>query len=703
MTTPYTGGSPTNFQLLGGQTPTQILQRTSQAVPYLLANTDTDDNVYLGTSSTITPGGPDTFTIEPLGTIAVTSASAWWACTDDPGGSNQTDLPDPVLAVLPGGTNWAPSPAQIAEVIAPLAAAIASQIAQTGIPLVANPQQLYNISAAGSGGTGTGLFGASIKTASGQTPLQAEQTWQSNAVVGRPVKTMKIYQSELGKGSGNNNWTTTATPSITACIALGARACLCYSPTFDAVTGAGTPTAKANMAASIAALSALLTGGGAPAPVVTLWQEPQVTRNGFTAATYKACVQYYANTDGNGTGVRALAPLFYDGEGFRSDLAASYYPGSAFIDGIAADYYGGDFFSGKSLDVWHQLDPTKPFGVWEAGNSASGGNPSQAQMTAYLVGTSPPGNVPSVLQELTSILAAGGTVDSFMWYQDDGNPTGPNYISSSADYRVGLLQQINDAIVATAPSPGLSIAPGATVTLAPINPSPGGGYAPAVGISYDVVINAIAGAGSTIPFMEAQFFWHNVDVPGSLSITRQSFFFPMGATGTSGTVIQGQGPQSGVLVAVKVKNLDTVAGFLNFQMASVSRQQASHRWYWNSGGSVAVPSFLAPDGATPVTVAPGGIDQKSMAVLSPNITAGAKKAFLCGMWTGNAWIRIQNVGTFDVVVQEPFGDQQILWHGDSSTTGELDVTFPCPRSPLLIEITNNGATGSINVNMEMVD
>lgn len=700
MTTP--GGAPTQFQLIGGQPPTQIIQRSAKPTPYLLANLDTTDSVYISTTSSITPGGSNTFTIEPLGTIAVTSEAPWWALTDSTSNSAGSVTASAILSVMPGGTNWAPSPAQIAEVIAPLAAAIATQIAQTGIPLVANPQNMYNISAAGSGGTGTGLFGASIAPATGQNVTQAEQAWQG--LVGRPVKTMKIYQSELAKGSGNTNWTTTATQSINACIALGARACLCYSPVGDPVTGVGTPTAKANMAASIAALSGILTGGGAPAPVVALWQEPQVSSNPFNnGAAYIGCVHYYANTDANGTGVRALAPLFYDGEGYHTDLAAAYFPGSAFVDGIAVDYYGGDFFAGKSLDTWHQLDTTKPFGVWEVGNSAAGAVYTQAQITSFLTGTSPPGNVPSVLQELVAILSAGGTIDAVMWYQNNNHPGGVNLITSATDFRIPLLQSINDAIVATAPTPGLSVPAGATVTLAPINPSPGGGYAPAVGISYDVVINAIAGIGSTIPFMEAQFFWHNVDVPGSLSITRQSFFFPMGANATSGTVIQGQGPQSGILVAVKIKNLDTVAGFINFQMASVSRQQATHRWYWNSGGSVAVPSFLAPDGVTAVTVAPGGIDQKTMAVLNPNITAGTKKAFLCGMWTGDAWIRIQNVGTFDVVVQEPFGDQQILWHGDSSTTTELNTTFPCPRSPVLIEVTNNGATGPININLEMKD
>jgi hypothetical protein len=658
----------------------------------MLANLDLTNNIYISTSSSIAPGGSNTFTIEPLGTISISSASAWWAIADAPGGSNATGAPTPILAVMPGGTQWAPSPAQIADVIAPLAAAIATQIAQTGIPLIANPQGMYNISAPGSGGTGNGLFGASIKTGTGQTVLGNEQTWQN--LVGRPVKTMKVYNAELKKGSSGNQWQTTATASITACMTLGARACLCYSPPIPSSTEPS-PTTKANLVASIQALSTLLTGAGAPAPVVTLWQEPQVTRNGLTAATYKQLVQYYANTDANGTGIRAVAQLVYDGEGFHADEAVSFYPGTAFIDIIAVDSYCDDFKAGRSLDTWHQVDTTKPFGIWEAGNSAQGSIYTNQEITNYLVGANQ--TPPSVLSELTGILAGGGTVDAFMWYQDDtGGGSGVNVITSAADFRIPLLQQINDAITSTAPSPGLQINAGATVTLTPISPSAGGGYASAPGISYDIVINPVAGVGSTLPFLQVELFWHNVDVPGSLSISRQNFYIPLGATGTAGTVIQAQGPQSGVLVAVKVQNLDSVAAFLNFSMLSVSRQQANHRWYWSAGASVAVPSFNAPGTSTPVVVANGGTFAKVLATETVSLAAGAQKAFLCGMHTGDIWVRLQNTSNaFSLLLQEPVGDQAIVYHEDSTST-ENDLLITAPRTPLVALVTNNSAgTASI--------
>lgn len=134
MTTP--GPSPSVF-ILNGTSPVQVVARSTQSAPYLLANQDLQNNVYISTSNSVAPGSTNVWTIEPLGTIALTSASQWWACTD-PGVNTEVD-------VLPGGTNWAPAPSEIAAVIAPLAAAIAQQIFATGVPVIPAPVVVYKI------------------------------------------------------------------------------------------------------------------------------------------------------------------------------------------------------------------------------------------------------------------------------------------------------------------------------------------------------------------------------------------------------------------------------------------------------------------------------------------------------------------------------------------------------------------------------
>ncbi len=120
MTTP--SGSPGSPQvwILQGTQPTAIIQQQSEGAPYLLANASLANNVYVSTDNNVGPGGSNAYMIAPLGSVAITSASQWWACTD-PDATTELD-------VLPGGTSESPAPAQIAEVIAPLAAEIAQQI-----------------------------------------------------------------------------------------------------------------------------------------------------------------------------------------------------------------------------------------------------------------------------------------------------------------------------------------------------------------------------------------------------------------------------------------------------------------------------------------------------------------------------------------------------------------------------------------------
>ncbi len=138
MTTPASpvGSQPVTFTL-DGAVATPVIQRSSQPASYLITNQDEFNTVWVSTDNSISPGASNAFPIPGLGAIAVTSAQQWWACTS-PG--VQTDV-----IILPGGTNWAAAPAQIAEVIAPLAAAIAQQIFAQGVPVVAGAEVIYNL------------------------------------------------------------------------------------------------------------------------------------------------------------------------------------------------------------------------------------------------------------------------------------------------------------------------------------------------------------------------------------------------------------------------------------------------------------------------------------------------------------------------------------------------------------------------------
>lgn len=102
--------------------------------PVMLVNTDVTNTAYAGYSTSISPGGTNTVAIPPLGSVTMDGSRTLY-------GVAPVQL---LLQVVPGGTTWSPSPAQIATqlVNSTLAAAIADAISAAGVPPIDDPAPL---------------------------------------------------------------------------------------------------------------------------------------------------------------------------------------------------------------------------------------------------------------------------------------------------------------------------------------------------------------------------------------------------------------------------------------------------------------------------------------------------------------------------------------------------------------------------------
>jgi hypothetical protein len=107
-----------------------------------IANQDLTQTVTLARRNNFTQGGSNTLSIPPLGSVTVDASKTIWGLA--PAGT----LP---LIILPGGGQWAPSPAQVAASINALGLAkdssvnnLPSGIAATGVPLLSNATQVAN-------------------------------------------------------------------------------------------------------------------------------------------------------------------------------------------------------------------------------------------------------------------------------------------------------------------------------------------------------------------------------------------------------------------------------------------------------------------------------------------------------------------------------------------------------------------------------
>lgn len=132
--------------------------------PLLLANMDTAAVIYLDTSRSVSAYSTQ---LPPLGTLAVDGQRPWYAAT--------VAGQEAVLQVIPGGTQWSPSPSQIAE-----------QIALTGINVTVTGLSTIAPSGDTTGATDTTTIQAALNNTSGNEVLLAGGTYHVNATLTIP-------------------------------------------------------------------------------------------------------------------------------------------------------------------------------------------------------------------------------------------------------------------------------------------------------------------------------------------------------------------------------------------------------------------------------------------------------------------------------------------------------------------------------------
>lgn len=696
-----------------GDVPVPIIQRSAIALPYLVTNTDLVNNLYIGTSSSLAPAATNTFTIQPLGAISLSSGQQWWACTD----KGQTIN----VAVLPGGTTWAPAPSQIAEVIAPLATAIAQAIFQQGIQVVAAPKLLYNGSIQTAGGTNGG-WGVTVSDnvpglyagCSGNTAASFQCAHTAfDGFTGKPSNACKIFfnPQEYDLTVTNNK--------LQAAINLGyKRIYLCYQPGATPVTGTvtginQTTTDQNNLLASI---NAMITACGASAAIagVILFQEynDQNTNHKVPNATFQSGWNYYANfLHANLPSLKIFACV---GSGTSSAWNTCVNTGLTFISGLLVDFYATAYIKGTPvlLDSGQNGGAAVgginnniiaiatalsiPWGVGELGNTATGtdiANP-QTNMPIYF----------NYIQNvILSWLKAGFNMLDCMWF-DGQNPTGVNVVATATDYRVPLIAAFVSAITTPQVSGILS---GATQSLPPLTGSPVGNYATANSNSYDITVNLITSALSTVPFAIVSLSWFNQDSLTAQPVAEESWILAAGATGTAGTFTIGVGPQKAAYLQIAITNLDSVQMSVTIELNSTSRTVAEDRWWWDIGESVAVPTYTNSSVAT-LAADTNLLGQESSLAIPPS----PQVTHLCGMFAGPVYFRYNGGSSGKVTATlKPVpaaagyvGTPTVMGGSalvNEQPVGEFETILYLPRAPTTITFSNSDSS-SHNIDFEMV-
>jgi hypothetical protein len=627
------------------------------------------------------------------------------------------------LLVLPAGSNPTLSVSALGEafIASGLALQIAQAISQSGISLVGAPSLLYNGSIQNTAGTPAG-FGtnfsdgvpASYGCAGGNSTaaFQCSYTAFDSLITPQVDGASKLFNNASLYPLVPDN-------KQQAAINKGHRLYLCYQPgalpTSGQVTSIQqTTTDQNNLLASVNAMIAACAaaGTGATVEAIVLYQEYDDNDSGhnITAPVYQSAWNYYANF------LHAHLPTLNIvacvGSGTASQWNNYVNSGLTFISGLMVDYYGSSFNKGVLLDSGNNGGAVVggvsnniiaiaaalniPWCIGELGRIATSNAtvPTTTQMKNYFT---------YIAGVVAAWVGAGHSMLDCMWF--NGQSGSPNIISTLTDPLVSspanLLQNF---IAAISSVPITGIGAGVTAVLPPITPSPVAGYATAQAISYDITVNLIASAGSTVPFAAVELAWFNTDDTTAQPVAVQQWTLPAGTTGTTGTFIVGAGPQRGQFLQISITNLDTVQMSVTIQLNATGRITETDDWFWDPANSVTVPTFQLVNANAPFS--------NQIAVQSgTTLLASTAITRLCGMFAGETYIRFNASGAGVVSVQlNPVPATKGgggTWLGACSLlneqpNGEFEATIVLPRCPTEVIITNTDGANSHVVNFEMV-
>jgi hypothetical protein len=684
----------------------------------LIVNQDASANITVGDAAVVA-GDTSAQTIPPEGAISVPATQAWYAISDiDDGATIQVTL---------GGTDWTPGAAGIANamIAAGIPTLIAQELSASGVSLLAQPLQMFNVGGVTQPGSGaTSLVGWTIPNQAYKTGCYyqneanreaGDAAFQSlvqrgNSIGKDPI--VKVFWNQ-GDYHTSNNFNNLANYA-----ADGTFVILCIWPNFTTVGGVTTVPASEITAISnwLTAITALgITGANS---LVVLIQEPEVFVNHVVKATtaqYQAVLTQVTPTlTAAGYG---MVPDIGSGGGIAT---AQSYANAAFASGqpiamLASDFYYPQFNIQGGTQILTAMATIAdahavPYGLFEFG-IAPDNFPSNPNASAQYFGA-----ITSFFQTRQQNNKPNG---HFIWYDGQCSATGAGDLTApiltAGDPRIALYQHMFDTLtsVSSSGTGGLTINATSTKTLTPVNPSPIGGLAPIEEMSYEIALGLIAGVGSTNPFCQVIVSWYEFDqlVRNQTIVDSVRFFIPMGTNGDANgpLIVHGKGRQRGSFVQVKVNNFDSVACTLQFlQMMDTSRPGTRDAWIWNSntGNSPAVPGFTLAN-AAPDSLEVGRVTSSTIA------HGGGSKSWLCGLFTGRVGYKISvptGSTTNDVVFQiapqptniytgSPTYLQETLGNaGNTNQRGELLFS----RGPVLVTITNNEAANDVTASFVIV-
>jgi len=229
-----------------------------------------------------------------------------------------------------------------------------------------------------------------------------------------------------------------------------------------------------------------------------------------------------------------------------------------------------------------------------------------------------------------------------------------------------------------------------------IDNAAGGGVAAMAGyLSYDIAITVSPNASSAAPFLTVRLAWY-AQSGGTILLYDEQWTVPA-STASGGMLVCGTGPVRGAYLQITVTNEDgTYAQTLNtLYLYGNSRPAPEPEPDWrNTTITAAVPGYTVAAG--------GGNTDGIIGFFTATLAASGTATLLCGLYNGPALVAVIVAGTSPDLLVQPqwylsgFGLRRLDQSYNIGTEALSEsFTVNCPRSPLVLSLTNDNASDSV--------
>jgi hypothetical protein len=210
--------------------------------------------------------------------------------------------------------------------------------------------------------------------------------------------------------------------------------------------------------------------------------------------------------------------------------------------------------------------------------------------------------------------------------------------------------------------------------------------------SYIITVDALAPTAATVPFIMVDAFW--VDPDTNATIAHERWYVPATITSPpqSNALVAGRGPSKSSVLNLLVTSFDA-AQTMVCDLTLYQSTRAVTRDDWRSLGIGALGISFTNAASDPPALLPG---YKAPGVL----TAGSTVQRLCGLYAGEAqFCLIQSAGqnlSWQVQAAQPAAvvASWPIIAGAVQTAAQANYSITLPRSPVLVTVTNNGASST---------